>query len=199
LNDPNLKFRCFICASLNHHFLEEWIVAVYQFVKICPIQVWLLIVFHSGRNSALLSKYFLDGAFLVTCPNSFFQELALSLQPLVVLPFRLFMAFEAVHRHNKSPSQSPSQQHSQQQSQQRGAVSSPPPAMAPLEASLQRQRSVSRASEAASVSSFNVDSGYLDSGDLHVRRVPKQVFICFLLEFFYKRQQALTSAGPRAV
>eukprot|EP00051_Salpingoeca_urceolata_P028076 m.484823 g.484823 ORF g.484823 m.484823 type:complete len:1355 (-) comp23557_c0_seq1:62-4126(-) len=77
--DDNIKFRTFICASLNHRFLEEWLGDLF-------------------RNQRLLSKYYSPGAFLLTCPAHIFDELLLGLQPLMVLPFRLHSSFEITRK-----------------------------------------------------------------------------------------------------
>jgi hypothetical protein len=57
-----------------------------------------------GRNAAVLGKFYHPGSFLRTCPESVFEEAALSVQPLMVLPFRLHTAFEAQRRASVSRS-----------------------------------------------------------------------------------------------
>lgn len=108
--DHNLRFRCFICSSLNHHFLEDWLMELYRSADhrsnlgclLSPppffFNVSFLFLAVGGRNEAVLKRFYLAGSFLSTCPESVFQEVILSLQPLMVLPFRLFMSFETNRR-----------------------------------------------------------------------------------------------------
>jgi len=78
-HDPHIKTRSFICASLNHHFLEDWLQGL-------------------SANAKLLERNYADSCFLRTCPPFVMRELLLSLQPLMVLPFRLHTQFEITRR-----------------------------------------------------------------------------------------------------
>ena len=74
-NDPHIRVRSFICASLNHHFLEHWLM-------------------HLHGNQRLLAKHYDAASFLRLCPPAAFEELLLTLNPLMMLPFRLHTVFE---------------------------------------------------------------------------------------------------------
>ena len=73
--DPNRKFRTFVCAALNHHFLRDWLEALYI-------------------NIELKQRFWAGGSFLRTCPPELFAEVLFSIDPLMTLPFRLYSSFE---------------------------------------------------------------------------------------------------------
>ncbi|EGD77016.1 hypothetical protein PTSG_07358 [Salpingoeca rosetta] len=79
LNDNHVRARSFICAGLNHKFLEKWLFALY-------------------RDKALLAKHFEPRSFLRQCPSIQFEQFVLTLNPLLSVPFRLHTAFEMEHR-----------------------------------------------------------------------------------------------------
>eukprot|EP00050_Salpingoeca_kvevrii_P003791 m.233577 g.233577 ORF g.233577 m.233577 type:complete len:1306 (+) comp10882_c0_seq1:72-3989(+) len=91
MKDDHMRFRSFVCASLNHKFLEYWLDDVYN-------------------NESLLAKYFEPGAFLRTCPGSVFEELLLGINPLMVLNFRLYTSFELQRRMSVARQWSPAHQ-----------------------------------------------------------------------------------------
>eukprot|EP00047_Mylnosiga_fluctuans_P005287 m.239592 g.239592 ORF g.239592 m.239592 type:complete len:1255 (-) comp13501_c0_seq1:88-3852(-) len=72
---PNMKFRAFIAASLNHKFLEDWLREFFN-------------------NTAVLGKYYQTSAFVRCCTPPLLEDMLLGLQPLLLLPFRLHMNFE---------------------------------------------------------------------------------------------------------
>jgi hypothetical protein len=74
-NNVHIRVRSFICASLNHHFLEHWLM-------------------HLHSNHRLLGKHYEPISFLRLCPPASFEELLLTLNPLMMLPFRLHTVFE---------------------------------------------------------------------------------------------------------
>ncbi|XP_062512554.1 uncharacterized protein LOC134188384 [Corticium candelabrum] len=77
--DDNMRYRTFICASLNHYFLEAWLIEM------------------TMRNDFLF-KYYEPYALLRLSSGpatSIFNELLISMQPLIALPFRLYSAFES--------------------------------------------------------------------------------------------------------
>eukprot|EP00041_Stephanoeca_diplocostata_P017441 m.351397 g.351397 ORF g.351397 m.351397 type:complete len:386 (+) comp20699_c0_seq4:281-1438(+) len=78
-NDDDRKFRSFICAGLNHHFLCAWLLRLHN-------------------NTAVKYKFYEPDAFMVACPEHVFKELLVVLDPLMALPFRLFTSFERRRR-----------------------------------------------------------------------------------------------------
>ena len=83
--DPNRKFRTFVCAALNHHFLRDWLEALFI-------------------NIELKQKFWAGGSFLRTCPPEVFSEVLFSVEPLMTMPFRLYSSFE-LRRQSTSRSQ----------------------------------------------------------------------------------------------
>ena len=86
MGDDSVRFRSFVCAALNHQFLDGWLADLYG-------------------NAALKCAMYQEGAFMRTCPGHTFDEMLLTLQPLAVLPFRLFMSFERRRRAQKAQAQ----------------------------------------------------------------------------------------------
>lgn len=79
VGDNDIKFRSFICAGLNHHFLCAWLEGLY-------------------RNEAVIKRHYVDFAFMHVCPEPIFERLVMALEPLMALPFRLFTSFEQRRR-----------------------------------------------------------------------------------------------------
>jgi hypothetical protein len=79
VGDHDIKFRSFICAGLNHHFLCSWLEGLYH-------------------NEAVIKRHYVDFAFMHVCPEPIFQRLITALEPLMALPFRLFTSFELRRR-----------------------------------------------------------------------------------------------------
>ncbi|EDQ84912.1 uncharacterized protein MONBRDRAFT_29777 [Monosiga brevicollis MX1] len=74
-NSNDVRVRSFFCAALTHHFLEEWLQAVYM-------------------DKPRLAKWYKPESFWCMCPQSCFEELLLMLTPLHGLPFRLHTSWE---------------------------------------------------------------------------------------------------------
>eukprot|EP00041_Stephanoeca_diplocostata_P036547 m.1339665 g.1339665 ORF g.1339665 m.1339665 type:complete len:1546 (-) comp24888_c0_seq3:278-4915(-) len=78
-NDADIKFRSFVCAGLNHHFLCAWLDKLYH-------------------NQAVVTKFYPSNAFMMVCPEQVYSQFVLALEPLMALPFRLFTSFEIRRR-----------------------------------------------------------------------------------------------------
>lgn len=78
-NDPNIKFRTFVCAALNHHFLHDWLVLLRQ-------------------DDRTTQFYYKPDAFLRAGSDAVFVEMIRKLQPVSTLPWRLHSSFELRRR-----------------------------------------------------------------------------------------------------